>query len=121
MNLLEKIVGPKSKYDKSLPYTYEARIRVFEGDEEYNSYFADTICGLVQHLHGKDIKPDDVQIFEVYREFEAPIAAQFFTTLDNRWLFKPDICRAFEEHYRGHILQNSCSFKDRDCEGHGPC
>lgn len=32
MNMLEKFLGPKSKYDKSLPYTYEARIPIFEGE-----------------------------------------------------------------------------------------
>jgi len=51
MSLLEKILGPKSKYDKSIPYTYEARIRILEGSDEYNSYFSDTICGLVEYLH----------------------------------------------------------------------
>jgi len=120
MSLFEKILGPKSKYDKSLPYTYEARIRLFEGSEEYNSYFADTICGLVEYLHRNGIKPDEVQIIEVYQKQEFPIDTMLFATHDGKWLFKPDLCRSFEEHYKGHIQDNTCTFKDRDGKGCGP-
>ena len=120
MGLFEKILGPKSKYDKSLPYTYEARIRILEGSEEYNSYFSDTICGLVEYLHRNDIKPGEVQIIEVYQKQEFPIDTMLFATPDREGLFKPDICRAFEDHYKGHIQDNNCSFSDRDCKASGP-
>jgi hypothetical protein len=120
MTLLEKLFGPRSKYDQSLPYTYEARVPIIEGSEEYNSYFSDTICGLVEYLDQNDITPDQAQILEIYQEMERPIDAQYFTTPDRKWLFKPEICRAFEEHYKGHIHNNTCSFKDRDREGCGP-
>lgn len=120
MSVLEKILGPKSKYDKSLPYTYEARIRIFEGGEEYNSYFSDTICGLVEYLHQNEIAPEDVKIVEVYQKRESPIDTQLCTTPDHHWLFKPAICRSFEAHYKGHIQDNTCSFKDRSCQGSGP-
>lgn len=119
MSVIEKIIGPKSKYDKSIPYTYEARIRIIEGSDEYNSCFSDTICGLVKYLHGKGISPREVQIMEVYQDREIPIDVEFFTTPDRRWLFKPEICRSFEEHYKGHIQNNTCTFKDRDCSGSG--
>ena len=120
MNFLEKILGPKSKYDKSLPYTYEARIPLFEESNEYNSYFSDTICGLIEYLHRNNIQPDGVRIFEVYLKQESPIDSRFFTTADQQWLFKPDICRAFESHYPGHIRDKTCSFKDRGRAGIGP-
>lgn len=120
MSVFEKIMGPKSKYDRSLPYTYEARIRIFEGSEDYNSYFADTICGLVEYLHKNKIGPDEVQIVEIYQEKESPVDVKLFSTPDRQWLFKPDICRSFEEHYKGHIREDSCSFDDRDCKGSGP-
>ena len=120
MGLIEKILGPRSKYDKSLPYTYEARVRVFEGSEEYNSYLADTICGLVEYLHKNGIKPDEVQIFEIYQEQEFPVDARRYATSGQQWLFKPDICRAFEDHYKGHIHADGCSFEDRDRKGSGP-
>lgn len=120
MGLIEKILGPKSKYDKSLPYTYEARVRIIEESEEYNSYLSDTICGLVEYLHRSGVTPGEVQIFEVYQEQEFLIDAQRFTTPDQQWLFKPDICRAFEDHYKGHIHADTCSFHDRDGKGSGP-
>lgn len=120
MDLFGKILGPKSKYDKSLPYAYEARIHIFEGSDEYNSYFSDTICGLVKYLHRNHISPDEVQIVEVYQKQEFPIDARLFATPDRQWLFKPEICRSFEEHYKGHIQDNTCSFKDRHGRGSGP-
>ncbi len=120
MNILERILGPKSKYDKSLPYTYEARIRMFEESDEYKSYFSDTICGLIEYLHRNKIPPAGVKIVEVYLEQESPIDHRFFTTSDQQWLFKPDICRAFEKHYAGHIRDKTCSFKDRGRAGVGP-
>jgi hypothetical protein len=120
MSLIEKILGPKSKYDKSIPYTYEARIPTFPGSEEYNSYFADTICGLVEYLHKNGIKPDEVKIVEIYEKQETLVNVMLFTTPDHQWLFKPDLCRSFEEHYKGHIRGNTCSFEDRDCKGTGP-
>src|SRR3990167_7144833 len=103
MSILEKILGPKSKYDRSLPYTYEARIRIFEDGSEHKSYISDTICGLIEHLDRHHIAPEETEIFEIYLERETPIDARLFTDADRRWLFKPEICRAFERHYPGHI------------------
>jgi len=120
MSFLDKILGPKSKYDKSLPYTYEARTPIFEGSDEYNSYFSDTICGLIEYLQRNRIQPGGVKIFGIYLKQESPIDPRFFTTTDQQWLFKPNICRAFENHYPGHIRDKTCSFKDRDRAGTGP-
>lgn len=120
MDFLRRILGPKSKYDITLPYTYEARVRLFLEGEEYNSYFSDTICGLVEYLQQKCIQPDAVKVFEVYRNRECLIDTQLFTTSDHQWLCKPDICRTFEQHYKGHIQNNKCSFMDRDRGGIGP-
>ena len=39
MGVLKKLLGPKSKYDRSLPYTYEARVRMFEEGGDYKSYY----------------------------------------------------------------------------------
>ncbi|HEU0186938.1 MAG TPA: hypothetical protein VFR06_03500 [Gallionellaceae bacterium] len=120
MKLFEKLLGPKSKYDKSIPYTYEARLQITEGVDEPNSYFSDTICGLVEYLHRHDIKPDEVQVIEVYQDREIPMDVKLITTPDNQWLFKRDICRALKQHYQGHIQAYSCSFNDRNCQGSGP-
>lgn len=55
MNLIRKFIGPKSKYKDDIPYTYEARVSIFEAGSEYNSYIADTICALVEHLESKGL------------------------------------------------------------------
>lgn len=120
MGLIERILGPKSKYDKSLPYTYEARVRILEGSDDYNSYLADTICGLVEYLQRNGIRPDEVQIYEIYQEQEFLLDAKRFAIDAEQWIFKPDICRAFEDHYKGHIHPDGCSFDDRNCKGRGP-
>lgn len=120
MTLFEKILGPISKYDKSIPYTYEARSHILDGGDEYNSYFADTICGLVEYLHQRGLRPDEVQVFEVYQDRELQIDVALYTSPDREWLFKPEICHAFEQYYKGHIQESSCTFKDRDCRGSGP-
>ena len=120
MSLFSKIFGPESKYDRSLPYTYEARIAIIEGEEDYNSYFSDTICGLIEYLDQNGISPQGVRILEIYREKESAINPRLFATSEDKWLFKPEICRSFREHYKGHIEDGKCSFRDRDREGCGP-
>lgn len=120
MGILRKIVGPRSKYDRSIPYTYEARISIIDGSDEYNSYFSDTICGLVEYLHKHGIRPDEVKVLEIYQDRELAIDARLFTSNEREWLFKPEICRAFEQHYEGHIWGNACSFDDRDRVAIGP-
>lgn len=120
MKLLRKIVGPRSKYDRSIPYTYEARVSVMEGSDEYNSYFSDTICGLVEYLHRRGIRPEEVKVLEIYQDRELAIDAELFTSRKCEWLFKPEICRAFERHYEGHIQEYTCSFVDRDRTASGP-
>lgn len=119
MGLLSKIFGPKSKYDRSIPYTYEARIRVFEDDDEYKTFFSDTICGLVGHLQQNGIGPEQAELYEIYRDNETSIPASLLVNADGQWLTKQELCRAFEQHYPGHIRADSCSFEDRgrDCLG----
>lgn len=120
MGILRKLIGPKSKYDKSIPYTYEARARIIEGVDEYNYYLSDTICGLIEYLEKKGIQPDDVAIYEIYQDDEKVIQKELFTTGKGGWLYKPEICRSFEEHYKGHIYNGKCSFADRERKGIGP-
>lgn len=117
MGLLGKILGPKSKYDESLPYTYEARVRIFEeADEdgdEFKTYLSDTICGLVEHLQQAGIGPAEAELYEIYRKNETAIPASLLANADGQWLTKQELCRAFERHYPGHIREGSCDFEDR--------
>lgn len=113
MNIVRKIMGPKSKYDESIPYTYEARLPIIEVPGEFNSYISDTICGLIDQLINHGITPDDAEIYEIFREEEKQIDKNLFTANGN-WLKKPELCVSFKEHYEGHISDHGCSFEDRD-------
>ena len=118
--MLTKIIGPKSKYDKSLPYTYEARTPVMEGVEIYNFYMSDTICGLIKYLEKNKIKSAGVEIFELFQNEANMIKQDLYTTKEGDWLHIPELCRSFKEQYKGHIHEGRCSFNDRDRRGTGP-
>ena len=120
MGIVQKILGPKSKYDHSLPYTYEAREPVLDDGNTCNSYLSDTICGLIEYLNKHDISAGDVQIYEVYQDNEFPIDISLCVNKENNWLTKPELCVSFKEHYKGHIEDGKCSFRDRDRSCSGP-
>ncbi|MCK5032087.1 MAG: hypothetical protein KAS18_00600 [Calditrichia bacterium] len=131
MNVASKIFGPKSKYDKTLPYTYMAKIDVLNGQGEepvYDYYFADTICGLVEYLDKHDVYSDEVIVAGIYRTREYVLDKTIFTTKNGEWLQRPQLCNTLEAHYKktldkfykGHIDDGECSFDDRDRQGSGP-
>jgi hypothetical protein len=114
MSIVSKLIGPQSKYDKSIPYTYEARVPVIEGEEAYNSYIEDTICGLISCLDKHEIAHDEVTIYEIFEQEEKIIDHHLYVSKEGRWLTKPELCQSFKEHYKGHIFEGGCSFEDRD-------
>lgn len=118
--MLRKWLGPKSTYDQSIPYLYEARLPVVELAEVHHTFQADTICALVEHLNQQGIAPEEVTIFEIYQDQENLISKSLYTTTDNHWIGKPAICSIFEATYPGHIHGGSCSFEDRTKKGRGP-
>ena len=129
MDILKNIVGPKSKYDRTIPYTYMARVAVIPGDKKvYNYYYADTICGLIEYLDEKDLEPAECEIFGIYLKCEMPLETKYCTDSRGHWLRKPFICSSLEKHfkdtmeqeYKGHVVSGPCSFDDRDTQGSGP-
>ncbi len=114
MGLIRRILGPRSKYLKELPFTYEARVEVSDGAEITNTFLSDTICGLIEYLQGDGIDPSQVEIREVYEDGETLIDQALYTSEDGQWLARPAMCRSFESHYPGHIRENECTFGDRD-------
>lgn len=131
MGVLSKWAGPKSKRDRTLPYTYEARVDALggQGSEPVpESYFADTICGLIDYLDGNDIPPARVELFGVYRQEQIPLDAALCADAEGRWLARPGVCQALENHYRetlderyrGHVDRGACAYEDRDRQGSGP-
>lgn len=129
MDILHKIIGPKSKYNKTIPYTYMARVEIIPDNKDvYNYYYADTICGLLQYLDDKNITPEQCEIFGVYLKREIPLDIKYCTDENGQWLKKPFICSALEQHfkdtleeiYKGHVVSGLCAFDDRDTQGSGP-
>ena len=117
MDLIKKIIGPKSKYDKDLPYTYEAKVASWDGADEYNSYFADTICGIIAHLNKQNIRPVDAWIFEIYENQETELDVASYSYSEKDWFKHNDICQSFcKKQYPGHVTLTDCSFSDRDKE-----
>ncbi len=114
MDIVRKFLGPKSKYENDLPYTYEARVEYIEGEKEYNSYVADTICGLVAHLDEKGFKSDEVGIYEIYKNQEKELDVNLCLSASGSWLNKAELCESFKDYYKGHIYKGGCTFEDRD-------
>jgi hypothetical protein len=123
MKILRKILGPRSKYIKSIPYTYEARVDELGGQGEepmYSYYYADTICGLLEYLKKSEVAPGDVEIFEVYQKGENKIKTKYCLDKNNQWLTRPKICQSLHDHYIGHIDEDHCAYRDRNRRGSGP-
>ena len=119
MGLIRTIMGPKSKYEDDIPYTYEARVKILDGDE-YNSFYADTICALVQYLDEKNIKPDGVDIYEIFKDAENELSREYCVSEEGKWLSRKALCHTFTERYPGHIHENCCTFEDRERDIEGP-
>jgi len=122
MNLFRKISGPKSKYDKSIPYAFMAEEFLFEDDEELcRYYFGDTICSLIAHLVKNNISPDVVKLFGLFRGEDILVDLRYCTDEKGNWLLKPELCRSLEKQYsdsknkiyKGHLEIGECSFEDR--------
>ena len=129
MQIIKKIIGPISKYDKSIPYTYLAKVYLIEGDRDLaHHYFSDTICGLIEYLDDKKISGDEVQLFGCYLKKETPLDKKYCISGDGNWLKRPEICHSLETHYKktleqqfkGHIELGECSFEDRERLADGP-
>lgn len=129
MGVIRKILGAKSKYDRSLPYTYLAKSPIVNGFDELVSYFySDTLCGLIEHLYVENINSGEVKLYGVYRQGEIELDKTVCMDENENWLLRPELCSALEEYfertknelYKGHAEFKECSFEDRDRAGEGP-
>lgn len=131
MGIVETVMGPRSKGNKGLPYTYEAWIDILAGkgrEPIYDHYFSNTICGLIDFLDEKGFVPGEVRIYGVYRGRKTRLETLIFSGNDGQWLKRPDLCLTLEKHYRktrdeayrGHFAEGWCLFEDRDRAGGGP-
>ncbi|KAA3636360.1 MAG: hypothetical protein DWP97_02930 [Calditrichaeota bacterium] len=128
---IRKLIQPKSKYNNSIPFTYEAKVDIlhgYNGLHLYNTYISDTICGLLDYLAERQIKPDDVQIVGVYKNKETSFDISVCIDEKGDWLSRPNICKKLESHfrmtmedaYKGHTGNETCLYNDRNTKGYGP-
>lgn len=120
MSLLSRILGPESKYDDRLPYTYQATVAVAGVPGMTQSWIDDTLCGLLEKLAEEDVAPSDATLREVRPEGEVPILVEHCVGADGKWLRRPEACRTFEEHYAGHEKTGRCCYRDRSRTADGP-
>ena len=95
-------VRPRSKKDKSLPYTYEAHVDILEGkgtEPVFDHFFSDTLCGLVECLEDREIQPAHVKLYGLFRGEETLLDNDLCTDDEGRWLKRPTLCHVLEEHY----------------------
>ncbi len=118
LNIVRKLLGPKSKYDKDLPYLYEARIPTIE--DHYKSFVSDKVCQLIGYLKKHGIQPGDTSLFEVYQQNERPIDLAICVDKSGQWLSREQLCYTFSAVYPGHIAESTCSFVDREDAVLGP-
>lgn len=120
MGILRKVLGPASKYDHRLPYTYEARAQVAGVPGMAEHYVCDTLCGLLERLAAEDVRPADTSLLEIRPEGEFPVLLEHCLDAEGRWLRRPAACRSFEAHYAGHERAGRCCYRDRDRTAAGP-
>jgi hypothetical protein len=131
MGIVETVLGPRSKRDKGLPYTYEAWVDILDGqgrEPVFDHYFSSTICGLIEHLDDLGLCPEEVRLYGVYRGRKTRLYRELLTTDDGQWLKRPVLCHQLEEYYartgdeyyRGHVETGECAFEDRDRARSGP-
>ena len=124
-------IKPRSKKDRSLPYTYEGWVDILSGqgsEPVYDHYFSDTLCGLVEILDESGVAPQNVRLCGLYKGQQIDLDTTLCTDDDGRWLKRPHLCRVLEEHYahtheecyKGHVDKGACRFEDRDRTGAGP-
>jgi hypothetical protein len=75
-SLIRKFLGPKSKYDPTIPYTYMGKVNIFHGSDIeplYMHCFADTLCGLVEYLNEHQIQAEEVELYELTNKGEKKV------------------------------------------------
>lgn len=120
MSILRTVLGPASKYDRRLPYTYEARVRTGTHGGPEDCYVCDTLCGVLERLAIEGISPADTTIVEVRAKGETDVQIRYCVDEQGKWLRRPEACRSFAAHYVGHDQSGRCCYRDRSRVAEGP-
>ena len=97
------------------PYTYQAVINILGGsnDELRVSYFADTICGLVNHLKKHREDPSSARLFEIYQGRQTLIPSWCYIGGDGKWMTRAQLCHPMTKRYGEPSKEGSCPFRFR--------
>jgi hypothetical protein len=125
VNIIRTLIGPQSKYNDSLPFTYEARIDRLDGigeESDFQHYYADTLCALVDYMDDNQLRPEMVKLFAVYATEEIEIDLKPLLDDKGQWIKRPKLCKSLEDHYagtlekqyKGHEKHSNCNYTDRD-------
>ncbi|MBV1959271.1 MAG: hypothetical protein KUG53_00930 [Pseudomonadales bacterium] len=115
MGLLERVFG--SKYNKRLPYTFEARINVLEDDTSLQKYvYADSFCALTNGLKKRRQDPEQVEIYEIFQGREGKIPKHCYLSEEGCWEPRMKLCDSLCSRYRDPSVVPECEFSDRDRE-----
>jgi hypothetical protein len=117
MGLFKRFFGNRynwiKKEDPRLPYTYQASLQVFEGDNDIViNWFSDTICGICGYLKKHKEDPNDITITECFDGKETVIPPDVYMN-DGEWLPKKELCKA-HRRYGSEGNEECCSFQHRD-------
>lgn len=122
---------PRSKKDRTLPYTYEGWVDILNGqgtEPVYDHYFCDTLCGLIEALDEDGLDHQDVRLFGLFKGKKSELDTSLCIDPQGNWLHRPQLCHVLEQHYehshqecyKGHVEKGHCLFEDRDRQGSGP-
>ncbi|RLA20349.1 MAG: hypothetical protein DRQ61_02205 [Gammaproteobacteria bacterium] len=113
MGFLEKNFG--SKYNRRLPYTFEARINVLEDDETLQTHlYADSFCALTNRLKKQLQDPKQVEIYEVFHDREGKVPEESYMSDEGRWEPRMKLCSSLCGRYRDPDVEPECEFGDRE-------
>lgn len=119
-SILRRVLGPASKYDDRLPYTYEARVPDPAIPGTFDSVICDTLCGLLERLADEGVDPAEATLLEIRPGGEFPVLTAHCLDARGQWLRRPAACAAFAAHYAGHEAHGRCCYLDRSREAEGP-
>ncbi len=112
MKIVEKIFSANK--NNTYPYTYQAVINILGEDDSIKmSYFADTICGLVEFLKKRQEDPGLTEIFEIYQGKQTTIPSQCYLGGDGHWFSRQELCHPMSSRYGEPGSEGSCPFRDR--------
>lgn len=112
MAFLEETFG--SKYNKRLPYTFEARINIVEDDPSFQTYlYADSFCALTNRLKKQLLDPKQVEIYEVFQNREGKVPEESYLSDEGRWEPRMKLCSSLCGRYRDPNVEPECEFSDR--------